>query len=166
MEEHPVVRASQESGGCGAIAGFCVIGFLVLCAVIAILDDGPQAPPSVNSRASPSVSEKSLGYQLAYIHNGFVGASPKEPSEWLVSKFQSALDGLEAKCPETRQELSDLGVAGYLTLRKNRPDVQDTLRDIFTGWYDYFQNDAGDGDSGPCDSILASLLLIYEQTPR
>ena len=119
MEEHPVVRASQESGGCGTallcVFGFCLVGFLGLWLVVAISYDGAQT--------SPSVSEKSLEYQLAYIHNGLLGVSPKEPSEWLVSRFRSVLDGLEAKCPETRQKLSDLGVAGYQTLRKNRPDL-------------------------------------------
>ena len=73
MEEHPVVRASQESGGCGTallcVFGFCLVGFLGLWLVVAISYDGAQTPPSV--------SEKSLEYQLAYIHNGLLGVSPK-----------------------------------------------------------------------------------------
>ena len=147
MEEHPVVRASQEeSGGC-AIAG--VIGLLVLCAVIVILDDGPQT--------SPSVSEASLEYQLAYIHNAFVGVSPKEPSEWLVLRFRSALDGLEVRCEETRPELSDLGVAAHDDLRQ--AGKSETLLQLFTLWS---TSVPGVASEMPCGEIIAAYLTLRE----
>ena len=142
---------------CCVSSVFVRIGFLGLWLVVAISYDGAQTPPSV--------SEKLLEHLLAYSHNGLLGVSPREPSEWLVSRFRSVLDVLEAKCPETRQKLSVLGGAGYQTLRSAR-SPRPTTRHLYWLALLLRKNDAEDGDSGPCDSNLAGLLLVYEQSPR
>lgn len=99
-------------------------------------------------------TESSLEHKLAVIHNGgYVG--DEDP---LVSSFSGALDRLEAKCPESRQQLADMGVRGREMLTEK--GVSEALLAVFENWRAAIPNEVQDGGVGPCGDILAVYITL------
>jgi hypothetical protein len=106
-----------------------------------------QAPPSY-SESAPA-QEPSIAYKLAVIHSsGYV--SEDDP---LVAAFATALDRLEAKCPEDRQMLADMGVRTQQLLTND--GVNESLLEVFQNLL--AMAIAADGVLGPdgCKEIFA-----------
>jgi hypothetical protein len=95
-----------------------------------------------------------LEHKLAVIDNaGYVDAD--DP---LVSGFSAALDRLEAKCPELRQQLADMGVRGREMLAEK--GVGEALLAVFENWRAAIPDAVQDGGAGPCADILAVYITI------
>lgn len=98
--------------------------------------------------------EPSLEYKLAVIdRSGYVAED--DP---LVARFSRALDHLEAKCPETRQRLADMGVKGHQILREK--NIREALLDVFENWGASIPAEATKGEVGPCADILAAYVTL------
>lgn len=99
-------------------------------------------------------SESSLEQKLALIHRGgYVGGD--DP---LVSSFSGALDRLEAKCPEARQQLADMGVRGQELMSEK--GVAEPLLGVFENWRAAIPDEVEDGGVGRCADILAVYITL------
>jgi hypothetical protein len=99
-------------------------------------------------------TESSLEHKLALIHSGgYVGAD--DP---LVSSFSGALDRLEAKCPEARQQLADMGVRGREMMSEK--GVVESLLAVFENWQAAIPDEVQDGGVGSCADILAVYITL------
>jgi hypothetical protein len=99
-------------------------------------------------------SESSLEYKLATIHAGsYVGDDNP-----LVSNFSGALDRLESKCPESRQQLADMGVRGRELM--NEKGVVEPLLTVFENWRAAIPDEVDDGGVGPCADLLAVYVAL------
>ena len=96
-----------------------VVRRLVIPSVAAVLLSAPACGAS-DSEQSTHEPEPSLEYKLAVLdRGGFV--ADDDP---LIARFGRAMDGLEARCPETRERLADMAVKGrrsWLKSRSTRP---------------------------------------------
>ena len=79
----------------------------------------------LGEREEPPAQESSLEYKLAVIHSS--GDVPEDDP--LVAAFATALDSLEAKCPEDRQRLADMGVRTQQMLTTD--GVNESLLEVF-----------------------------------
>jgi len=109
-------------------------------------------PSSVS--ASHSTVEQSLEYKLAVIHRG----GYVREDDPLVMSFGRALDRLEAKCPETRQQIADMGVKGRELLREK--NINEPLLAVFENWRASIPDEAQDGALGPCSQILSAYIVL------
>jgi hypothetical protein len=101
-----------------------------------------------------NTSEASLEHKLAILHNGG-NVSADDP---MVSSFTRALDHLEAKCPESRQQLADMGVRGRELLSNSGLD--EPLLAVFENWRAAIPNETEDGGLGRCADILALYVTL------
>jgi len=116
---------------------------MLLATVAACGDPGPE-----------NTIEPSLEQKLATVHSGgYVSAD--DP---LVGRFSGALDRLEAKCPESRQQLADIGVKGRELLRDS--GLTEPLLAVFENWRAAIPNDTEDGGVGLCADILAVYVTL------
>lgn len=76
----------------------------------------------------------------------------------LVKSVSGALDRLEAKCPESRQQLADMGVKGRELLSDR--GVDEPLLALFENWRAAIPNQTEDGGVGPCADILAAYVTL------
>jgi len=78
----------------------------------------------------PPAQESSIAYKLAVIDSG--GDVPKDDP--LVAAFATALDRLEATCPEDRQMLAGLGIKTQqqLTNAGINESLQEVLQNLLT----------------------------------
>lgn len=98
--------------------------------------------------------EPSLEYKLAAIHSG----GHVRDDDPLVSRFRSILDRLEGRCPESRQQLADMGVTGRDLLRQK--GVDEALLTAFENWHAAIPDGVQDGGVGPCADILAAYVTL------
>ena len=99
-------------------------------------------------------SDSGVEYKLAVIHKGgYVGND--DP---LVGGFSGALNRLEAKCPESRQQLADMGVRGREML--NEKGVSESLLAVFENWRAAIPDEVEDGGLGPCADVLALYITL------
>lgn len=99
-------------------------------------------------------TQSSLEHKLAVIHNGgYVG-----DDDPLVSNFSGALDRLEAKCPESRQQLADMGVRGREMMSEE--GIAESLLTVFENWRAAIPDEVEDGGVGPCADILAVYIAL------
>ena len=45
------------------------------------------------------------------------------------------LNALKRQCPETKEQLANNGVVGHNEIRERRPNLPDTLLEVFTNWH-------------------------------
>ena len=100
------------------------------------------------------VSELSIENQLASIHQGGT-ASAGDP---VARMFGDALDRLEAKCPESRQRIADMGVTGWEMMRDK--GLNESLLAVLNNWRAAIPNETQDGGVGPCADILALYVTL------
>jgi len=144
----------------------CLLVVLAIVAVLGVIsllteDSTPPRTSEPSSRPAPTTApatkpapERSLEYKLAVIHKGGYVAE----DDPLVAQFGRALDRLEAKCPESRQQISDMGVKGQELLRND--GINEPLLDVFTNWWESIPADAEDGELGRCSDILAAYIAL------
>lgn len=100
------------------------------------------------------VSERSIENRLASIHQGGA-ASASDPVERM---FGNALDRLEAKCPESRQRIADMGVTGWEMMRDK--GLNESLLAVLNNWRAAIPDETQDGGVGPCSDILALYVTL------
>jgi hypothetical protein len=132
------------------IFGSCI----VLVALIAAAGFCQGAGAASLNPAGVNTQEESIEYKLASIHNG--GRVTK--SDPLVAQFRRVLDQLEAKCPESRQQLADMGVKGQELLRDE--NIKESLLGIFRNWRASIPDEAKKGELGECSGILAAYIAL------
>ncbi len=127
---------------------------LLLVATLLMLTGCAETDTAGRGGGDAITPEPSLEYKLAVIHKGgFV--SEDDP---LVMQFARALDGLEAKCPETRQQLADMGVKGWeLLLERN---IDEPLLEVFDNWRASIPDEAKKGELGECSQILSAYIAL------
>jgi len=126
---------------------------LLLVAVVLILSAG-CADTDTAGGEGPDTPESSLEYQLAVIHKGGFVAE----DDPLVMRFARALDRLEAKCPETRQELADMGVKGRELLLES--NIDEPLLEVFYNWRASIPDETQEGELGECLHILSAYMAL------
>lgn len=126
---------------------------LVGSAVLAAVATGCGGGPSTSERGG-KVAEPSLEYQLAVVgRNGYV-----REDDPVVARFGRALDSLAAKCPESRQQLADMGVKGHQILGQKQ--IAEQLIDVLENWRASMPDGAQKGQVGPCADILAAYVTL------
>jgi hypothetical protein len=101
-----------------------------------------------------ATTEARLEYKLAVVHTGGY-VNEDDP---IVQRFAGALDRLEAKCPESRQQLADMGVKGRALLRDKGLD--ESLLAVLENWRAAIPEETQDGQLGPCGDILALYITL------
>ncbi len=114
---------------------------LVLCM-------GCSTPEAHQPREEPSLEHK-----LAVIQRGVVSEDDQ-----LVSAFTQVLDRLESKCPETRQQIADMGVRAQELLTEE--NINEPLLDVFLNIAASIPSEAPGGAFGPCIEIFAAYLTL------
>ena len=99
-------------------------------------------------------TEPSLEYKLAVVHRS--GYVPEDDP--LIAQFGRVLDYLEAKCPENRQQLADMGVKGRQMLSEKH--IDEALLDVFERWRASIPDEAEKGQLGPCADILGIYIAM------
>lgn len=108
----------------------------------------------VSCTDSADPKQSSMEYKLAVIdRGGYV-----REDDPLVVRFGRALDRLEAKCPETRQQLGDMGVKGYQIMRDK--ELREPLVEVFANWRASIPDSAAKGAIGPCADLLAAYVTL------
>ena len=121
----------------------------VLAAVFIGCVDGVGDSPQDDRTPEPS-----LEYKLAAVsQGGYV-----RDGDPLVARFGRALDNLEAKCPESRQQLADMGVKGHQLLTEKQ--IGETLIGVLENWRASIPDDAQKGQLGRCADILAAYVTL------
>jgi hypothetical protein len=110
---------------------------------------GASAPQRDTKKPEPS-----LEYKLAVVQRGGYVAE----DDPLVMRFGRALDRLVSKCPETRQQLADMGVKGRQILSEKH--IDEALVDILENWRAAIPDDAQKGQVGPCADVLAAYVVL------
>ena len=118
------------------------------------METEPASALEASARATTREQESSLEFKLAVVHRG--GYVPE--NDPLVAEFATALDRLEAKCPEDRPTLGDMGVTGQRLLAAD--GINEPLLDVFQNWRASIPDYAEDGDVGPCADIMAAYVAL------
>lgn len=121
--------------------------------IFGVYSIGKNLLSSNHSRAQ-SASEASLEYNLAVIHRG----GYLREDDPLVMSFGRALDRLQAKCPETRQQLADMSVRARDILRDN--NINEPLLAVLESWRGVIPDHVQKGALGPCSDILNSYIIL------
>lgn len=100
-----------------------------------------------------ALDDLSLAGRLAVIHNN---RGPVMPSDALIERFERLLLDLDAKCPETRSEIADMGVFAQRQLADAGRD--DTLLDVFRAASDGIPVEAA--EIAQCSEVFAALLTM------
>ena len=104
--------------------------------------------------ADETASDASIEFKLATIQQGGY-VSSDDP---LTARFAQALDRCEIKCPEPRERLADMGIAGRDLLREK--GIHEPLVSIFENWGASIPEEAREGQVGPCADILAAYVTL------
>lgn len=151
------------SGGVIAAGIFLGIGFFLVLTFPGSSPDSTKTPsPSASTSPLPPshpgpATTSTLEHKLAVIQQG--GYVPEDDP--LVMQFTRALDQLEAKCPESRQQLADMGMKGRkLLLGKN---INEPLLEVFGNWRASIPHETQKGDVGPCSQILSAYIALRVQ---
>ena len=95
----------------------CIIGFVLLFILFAIVRSANQSPSGQQQVSHPAVSqtdEKPLEYKLATINaRGFV-----PDDDLAISRFRFLLQDLESRTKNTKQQIADGSVKGQQILRE------------------------------------------------
>lgn len=127
------------------VISLALLAFFLFLAVGSTEEDG-QTPSSA--------PESTLENKLAVIHRGGYVAN----DDPLVMRFARVLDRLEAKCPESRQRLADMGVKGrQLLLERN---IDEPLLAVFENWRGSIPDEVEKGDVGECSQILSAYIAL------
>lgn len=126
------------------------LAFIFVVAVLLIVTCGEPAPVPTPT-PTPILS---LEYKLAVLHRGGYVAE----NDPLVARFGRALDRLVAKCPETRQQLADMGVKGRQMLSERQ--INEALVDVLENWRASIPDEMTKGQFGPCREILVGYLTL------
>ena len=71
-------------------------------------------------------------------------------------QFDEVLDGLEAKCPESRERLANMGVKGRAILLEE--GIEEPLLEHFKNWRLAVQDEAQEGGFEKCSSVLSAYI--------
>jgi hypothetical protein len=114
----------------------------------------PMVATACGDPDARSASEASLEYKLAVLQKGGY-VSDDDP---MMRRFAGVLDRLEAKCPESRQQLADMGVRGRELLSNS--GLNEPLLTVFENWQAAIPDTNEDGGVGPCADVLAIYVTL------
>jgi len=145
--EQPTISSHEPDHRAGRSSARWVVwlGVIVLAMV-------PRASAGHAREAAAALAQEPYEYKLAVIQLG----SAVDDDAPLVAEFAQVLNGLEAKCSESRERLANMGVRADEILRAE--GINEPLIDVFESWRLEIPEAAAAGEVARCAPVLSAYI--------